>query len=335
MRLASMSPNISRSPRAAPPIRLALIALALLAAFCAAPATAQNRPVDLPAYEQLLREAQTAATRGDRISLDEVAPRLAGITGVRLPDGSVAPADNAWLADELARPFPRLELIAARLGALVDGLAAPPLSAPADAEARLEAILARPPFADASDEPREPGWLERFLDWLGDLLDDMAAPVGEAAGSTPGTLASWALVGAGTLLVVAVLIVWLRGLRQTLRPTAALPPPAAVEARDEADARAKAAQLARAGDYRGAVRLLALAALLWLDEGGQLRYDAHQTNREHLARLRDKPGLQRSLTPVVDTADRVWYGGAPMDDGSYAAYARQIDELRERQADAT
>jgi hypothetical protein len=75
------------------------------------------------------------------------------------------------------------------------------------------------------------------------------------------------------------------------------------------------------------VRLLALAALLWLDKRGALPYDPHQTNREHLGRLRERPAARASLAPIVETADRVWYGGAPLDAAGYAEVARQVDGL--------
>jgi hypothetical protein len=310
------------------------LAALLLALSAGHPVAAQGETLDLATYERLLREGQTAAARGDRISLDLVAPRLVEVRAISLPGGGSVPVDNTWLADELTRPTARLDLIATRLGALVDALTAPQASAPADAETQLETILSRPPFADPSDEQREPSWIDRFFEWLADRLDELAQPVGEAASGTPGTAASWVITALGAALVLGVLVFWLRGLGRTLRPTVLLAPPAALEARDEADARSKAATLARAGNYREAVRLLALSALLWLDEAGRLRYDAHQTNREHLARLREQPDLRRRLTPVVDTADRVWYGGAPLDSAGYAAFEQQVDELRERSADA-
>jgi hypothetical protein len=310
--------------------RLLLLAL-LLALAWPAPAAAQGSPPDLTAYEELLRAARAAAARGDRIGLDEVAPQLVAATTVRLPDGSAAPVDNRWLAAELARQDPRLDLVAARLGALIDALAAPPPSAPADAEQRLAEILSRPPFGQG-EGPREPTWLERFFEWLFEQLGRMAEPVGEAAGGRPGTVASWALIAAGVALILGVLWLWLRGLGRQLRPAVALAPAASAEARDAADARVRARELAGRGDYRGAARLLALAALLWLDESGRLRYDAHQTNREHLARLWEQPRLRERLAPVVETADRVWYGNAPLDAAGYDAYARQVETLREEEA---
>lgn len=310
------------------PLRL-LLSLLLLTLACALPrpAAAQAPPLDLAAYAQLVREGQSAAARGDLIGLNLVAPRLTAATAVALPGGGTVPLDNRWLAEELARPAPRLDQIAARLGALTDALAADAPAAPADARQRLERILSQPPFARPGEAPREPSWLDRFFDWLGELLDEIAAPVGEAAGGRPGSVASWVIVGLSVALVLGVLLFWLRGLRRSLRPAVALPP-AAAEARDAADAREQAAALARSGDYRAAVRLLALATLLWLDESGKLRYDVHQTNREHLARLREQPALRRQLAPIVDTADRVWYGRLPLDAAGYAAYEQQVAAVR-------
>lgn len=308
------------------------LAVLLLLAW-AAPVAAQGATLSLAAYEQALREARAAAERGDRISLDLVAPRLIAATAVALPDGESAPVDNRWLAEELARPDPRLAVIAARLGALIDTLAGAGPSPPDDALERLEEILARPPFARAEPQPREPGPLDWFFERLARLLERLPGPIGEAAGPS-GTVAGWALLAAGGALVLAVLWLWLRGLRRTLRAETRLDTRPDATAHTATEARDRADELAREGNYREAVRVLALAALLWLDERGRLRYEPHQTNREHLARLRDQPPLHERLEPVVETADRVWYGKAPIDAREYAEYARRVGELRERAGDA-
>lgn len=297
------------------------------------PVAAQEATLSLAAYEQALREARAAAERGDRISLDLVAPRLIATTSVALPDGESVPVDNRWLAEELARPEPRLPLIAARLGALIDTLAEDGPSPPDDALERLEEILARPPFARPESRPREPGPLDQFFERLARLLEGLPGPIGEAAGPS-GTFAGWALLAAGGALVLAVLWLWLRGLRRTLRAESRLEARPDATVQTAAEARDRADELAREGNYREAVRVLALAALLWLDERGRLRYEPHQTNREHLARLRDQPPLHERLEPVVETADRVWYGKAPIDAREYAEYARRVGELRERAGDA-
>lgn len=312
----------------------------LLLSLCAVllgvkPVAAQSEaPLELARYEQVLREARAAALRGDRIDLELAARDLLAHPVVLMPDGSFAPADNAWLAAALAQTNPDLALIGARLGALLDALAfvAPP--ATADAPDRLSAILAAPPFAE-QPRPREPSAIERFFDellqrffeWLADQLGPIAAPVAEAASGPPGTLLAWTLTGLAAMLLIAALALWLRTARRHLRPVTNLPSPAERAARSTADARSQAAALAAAGNYRAAARMLALASLLWLDERGTLPYQAHQTNREHLGRLRERPAVRDQLAPVVETTDRVWYGGQPLDASEYAALERKVEAL--------
>jgi hypothetical protein len=329
MRLTILSETITLRVRSI----LTFLAMLLIALACVAPAAAQDPSISLGEYERLLREARAAAARGDRIDVELAARTLTSASAVVMPDGARALVDNGWLAAELARQTPDLPMVAARLGALIDALAviAPP--APPDAHDRLQAILDAPPFGRTAQPPREPGPFERFIVWLFERLAELFQPVAEAAGGAPGTAASWLLTAFGTALVIAVLAIWLRGLRRTLQAEASLPSPAELAARDTADARAQARALAQSGDYRGAARLLALAALLWLDERGVLPYDPHQTNREHLSRLRDRAAARAGLAPIVETADRVWYGGAPLDAAGYAEVERQVEALRSVERD--
>jgi hypothetical protein len=129
--------------------------------------------------------------------------------------------------------------------------------------------------------------------------------------------------------VGVVLTVWLRGLRRALAPAARLrddDPEAGMSAGAAAQ---HASDMARAGDYRRAARMLYLSSLLWLDEHGRLRYDRALTNREYLDRLGDDPTLRERLRPVVETFDRVWYGHTPLDAAGFAAYEGQVAALRE------
>jgi hypothetical protein len=295
----------------------------------AAPTAAQGQTIELAEYEQLLRAARAAAARGDRLDLEQLAPGLIEATSVRMPSGALARVDNTWLANELARSNPDLAQVAASLGALIDALALGNAPDAAEAAAQLEQLLSNPPF---SERPREPSWImqqiERLLEWLFGQLEPVAGPAVEAAGGTPAQLVSWLLVALAAALVLTVLGLWLRGLRRATRAEATLTSPAELAARDTADAQAQAAALARAGDFRGATRMLALAALLWLDERGKLSYNPHQTNREHVQRLHEQPALRDNLAPLVETVDRVWYGGVALDASDYAAVERQVSELR-------
>lgn len=290
-------------------------------------AAAQAGELDLDAYVRLLREARAAAGRGDRIDLEVAAAPLVAARSVRTPEAA-APVDNRWLAEALDTPNPDMPAIAARLGALIDAGAVGP-APPDDARERLERILSRPPFGRPDEGPREPGWFERLMEWLFGWLDNVSLPGGPAVAPAGNALA-WAVAILGGLLVLAVLVVWLRGLRRALAPPAARLDPDDPEAGLSAGAAMEqAGALARFGDYRKAVRYLYLSSLLWLDERGALRYERSLTNREYLGRLRERPALRDRLAPVIETFDRVWYGSAPLDAESFAAYERQVRALRE------
>lgn len=289
------------------------------------PALAQPQPPDLPTYTGWLREAYAAAQRGDRLGLEDAAARLAAADSVRLPDRAVVAADNRWLRAALRADSPDLAAIGARLGAVLDALAQPPSAAPADARARLAAILANPPFK--RDEPSTPAWVRDFFTWLEGALERLFSPIGRAVSSSSRGVA-WAIAIVGGLLLAVVIGYTLRGLRRSVLADAAAPddPAAGLSA---GAALEQASDLARAGDHRTAARFLYISALLWLDERGILRYDRALTNREYLDRVGDHPALRARLAAVVDTFDQVWYGHIPIDAAAFAAYQRQVEALRQ------
>ncbi|RRR73942.1 MAG: DUF4129 domain-containing protein [Candidatus Viridilinea halotolerans] len=310
-----------------------IVLLALLTLCCSlfpGAAVAQEQQLSLAQYDQLLRAARAAAARGDRLELEQLGRTLSDAQQIVMPNGALAQVDNSWLAMALVANEPDLPFITARLGALIDALALTNPPDPAQAQAQLDAIMNLPPFSEAQ---REPGWIEqqieRFFDWLFDQMAPAVGPIAEVASGPPGTLVSWLVTAVAIALVVGVLLMWMRGLRRVTRAQASLASPAALAARDTADAHAQAATFARAGDFRNATRMLALAALLWLDERGSLSYNPHQTNREHLQRLRERPTLRDGLAPLVEATDRVWYGGIPLDAEGYAAVERHVAALRQ------
>ncbi|PDW03167.1 DUF4129 domain-containing protein [Candidatus Viridilinea mediisalina] len=297
--------------------------------FGISPVAAQGQTLTLGEYDQQLRAARAAALRGDRLDLESSARSLIDARRILMPDGATVPVDNNWLALEMAANEPDLAFIALRLGALLDALAVGVPPNPAAAQAEREQIIASPPFSERSQEP---SWImqqiQNFFEWFFRQIEPVVQPVADAAGGTPGTLASWLLTGIAIALALAVLLPWLQGLRRATRAEKTLTSPAELAARDTADAHAQATTFARKGDFRSATRMLTLAALLWLDERGTLNYNPHQTNREHLQRLRERPALRDGLAPVVETTDRVWYGGMPLDANGYAAIEQQVAALR-------
>lgn len=71
----------------------------------------------------------------------------------------------------------------------------------------------------------------------------------------------------------------------------------------------KAAALKAEGRFREAVRCLYLACLMRLDEAGQLRFNRHHTNWEHLHRLVDRSGPGRGvMREATQLFDNTWYG---------------------------
>ncbi len=288
-------------------------------------ATVQSDPPDLSVYESWLREAFAAAQRGDRIGLEEVAGRLTAVTAVRFPDGTVVTVDNTWLREALASPTPDLVLIRARLGALIDALAQPPSSAPADALERLERLLESPSFDPPTFEP--PQWLIDVLDWLVRALETIIPPVGAVTPQATNVVA-WIIMLVGVVLLLVVVIYLAINVRRGIVRDARIEAQNDDEALTATGALDQASSLARDGDYRSAVRCLCLSALLWLDEQDLLRYDRALTNREHLERAQRNPDLLLRLKPVIETFDQVWYGHAPVDAALFAAYRQQIETLR-------
>jgi hypothetical protein len=309
---------VTRSLRA----RVLLLALLLPALCLAAPVAAQGTEADATTYATLAREALAAAQRRDRIGLQDAGARLAAVATVRLGDGTRVAVDNRWLAEATRSNDPNYPLIAARLGALVDALAAPSAPPPPDALDRLQRLLDGPPFRD---EPQDPRLAEALRERLILLLARLFGATGNALFATPlGAL----IAATGLLLLLAVFVYLGLGLRRAVAGEA--------QARDDPEAHLTAQEayeqagaLARGGDRRTAVRYLYLAALLALDERGKLRYDRALTNREYLERAASDPALCARLAPVVETFDRVWYGHVPLDSAAFASYQAQVEALRQ------
>jgi hypothetical protein len=240
-----------------------LIAIVLSLGVSPASATVQTVPPDLSEYESWLREAFAAAQRGDRIGLEDVAGRLAAVTAVRFPDGTVVTVDNAWLQEALASPTPDLTLIGARLGALIDALAQPPSSAPADALDRLERILDAPPFNRPTFEP--PQWLIDALGWLIQVIETISRPVSVVLPQATNVVA-WIIVLVGIVLLLAVMIYLAISVQRGIVRDARIEVQNDNDVLTATGAFNQASFLARDGDYRSAVRYLCLSVLLWLDD---------------------------------------------------------------------
>lgn len=316
---------------------LMLVLLGSVSVVNAAPLP-QTATVSLDAYRQLVNEAYAAAQRSDRIGLDDSAEILLATTGVKLANGDVVEIDNTWLRDALAQEPPDFPMIVASLGAILDALAQTRTPGDPNALQKLTQVFEVPPF-----KSREvPSAWNNFWSGVGQAIADFFErlfnqlpqsninPPTPAAPLAFGTLTpvGWVLLVLGALLILALIIYTLRGVRRTVTAEARVRAEAEEEevmTVQEATDRTRVA--AQSGDYRTATRYLYLSTLLWLEERGLVRYDRSRTNREYLAQLRGKPTYD-TFVPVVDTFERVWYGKRPLEAGDFEKYEEQIAALR-------
>lgn len=296
----------------------------------------QAAPLTYEDYRQLVTEAYAAAQRSDRIGLDERAEQLLAINEILLPDGSTSPVDNAWLREALVGEPPDYPVVIARLGAILDALGQPRTAPDADALTRLAQVYEVPPFKDrALPSAWDRFWgavgraIARFFEQLfGNLPTPNPAPTTGGQSFSGLSPTGWATLLIGLLLVLALIVYAVRGVRHSMVADARAQAEAdEVELLTAAEAIDQAQIEARAGNYRSATRHLYLSSLLWLEERGMLRYDRSRTNREYLQQLRGKPAHD-ALAPVVDTFEQVWYGHRPLDATTFSDYERQVQALR-------
>lgn len=328
-------------------MRRSLLLLILLVLL---PVSAHAEPPTLAAYRQQVAAAYAAAQRSNRIDLDTVAAELAQVSGVALDDGTVLPTNNGWLREALAEEPPDYPRITARLGAILDALGQNRTPPPADALEKLPQVFEVPPFKDREiPSAFQRGWTA-FWGWIGDMIGRFFRwLLGDPSTSGPGVNrpapaanSGWAALGpwgtalliASILLVGALLWYAIRGVRSSLVSDAKVRAKAAAEEDLNSTQALDRAQIeARDGDYRGAVRSLYIASLLWLHEQRLLRYDRSLTNREYLRQLEGQP-LQGQLAPIVETFDQVWYGKQPLSAEEFTAYQAQVTTLRDRERSA-
>lgn len=300
---------------------------------------AQTTPPTVDQYEGLVREAYAAASRSDRIGLDDVAARLGAVREVAVGDGTTIPVDNGWLGEALAQEPPEYQLITARLGAILDALGQSQTAPATDAQQKLDDVFSRPPF-QSREVPT--AWtrfwegvgraIESFFDWLFRSLPSgsgMNTPTPSSFGNL--SPLGWALLLIGGLLVIGLVAYAIRGVRQSVVRDAKVRAAAALDEEHITanEALSRAQTEARDGDYRAAVRYLYLSSLLWLDERKLLRYDRSLTNREYLQQARANDDLHDRLGPVVGTFERVWYGHRNLGEDDFRAYEQQVEQLRD------
>lgn len=144
-------------------------------------------------------------------------------------------------------------------------------------------------------------------------------------GAVPDARVLTALVGGiGIALLLVILGIMGRDLRERIRREVVLPELRAEDRPDPAARLRDAEDAVRGGRVRDAIHALYLYAIAALAAREVIRYDPSLTDRELLARAAAIPHAQ-ALRDLVEIHDRVWYGlhDAALDE---AARARQLAE---------
>ncbi len=299
--------------------RCLYLVILLLALFTATPHVLHAQTPNIEGVIARLEEAANALDIGDHTRAETL---LAGLETATLPDGNIIELANRGWDSLLAEPP---AVAAASLREFAQRLRDPLTALPLDSRATLENVLARREFQDAQPTIWELLYLQflRFMEWLADILG-----LGDVRDQDVRALLDCIIGTAGVIVVGAVLAFLIRMLRRNLaREDDVLPLGGNIPAH-ATEAQSRAVDAATSGNFREAMRLLYIAALLHLDEVGLLRFDRTLTNREVLASVSHSTVLYTTLSPVVTQFDRVWYGYAPFGETDFEQMRHQIDALR-------
>lgn len=206
---------------------------------------------------------------------------------------------------------------------------------PAEVAQGFDEILSQPEFRrlhtkvpDIPDTNVEaPGWLKRFLDWLGEVLGGAGRAI-----SHLGPVLQ--ILAYAVLAAIACLIIWLlvRAVnayreRQTVgkkrkgtyeEGEGGLPPgdlPADEYLR-------RAAELAQKGLFREAIGQLILGAMSRTERSGLIRFRRGLTHRDYLRALRGQALQHQALRTIVDVYEPICFGRRP---AQYDHYQRSLE----------
>lgn len=227
---------------------------------------------------------------------------------MRLADGSVVPVDDGALASRIAGTDASLDAAIADLGAFGELASRSTAIDPAQADARLRQLVGeqRALGGQVSLIDALSRWLARVLSGLGGAPPDPRIVVLAAGG-----------IGLALLLLVVGILG--RDLRERVRREVVLPELVADRRADPAEHLRAAEDAIRAGRARDAIVALYAYAIAALAAREAIRYDPSLTDREVLARAATIPHAD-ALRDLVDLHERVSYGlrAADLDDAARA-----------------
>lgn len=278
--------------------------------------------VDLATYRSRLRDARTVLLQARVVAdsqrpaiVERVRTTLLQTTAVRTADGSIIALDDSRLARRLGQTTPAIDSGLAdidQLIAIADRAASPPFDV-ARANARLRELAVAEEARSGSND---------LLAAIGALL---ARLLPSANASLPPGSVEVTLTIAGAGLLVVILAILVRGVRERIRRET-VPPGAHAEAAASAAVQLATAERASvSGDPRAALHAFYRYAILTLAERRMLRYEPSLTDRELLERASSLPQVE-TLRELISLHDRAWFGLK----GATVAEADHARDLAER-----
>ena len=88
-----------------------------------------------------------------------------------------------------------------------------------------------------------------------------------------------------------------------------------------------AAEMARKGEYRMAIRRAYLALLYELEQRGKLHLHRAKTNRDYLGELKNERYIYPPVASLTTNYERVWYGHGAVTLEDYAGFIEKYREV--------
>lgn len=272
--------------------------------------------VDLAAYRSRLRDARTILLQARVAAVAQRAPiierartTLSQTTAVRTADGSIIVLDETRLVRRLSETTAAIDAGVAdidQLIAIADRAISPPFNV-AQADAQLRELA-------AAEETRSGG--NDLFSAIGEILRRLL-PSPNA--SLPSGSVEITLTIAGAALLVVIVAILVRGVRERIRRETVLAAAHTEAAASAAVQLAAAEHAAVTGDPRAALHAFYRYAILTLAERRMLRYEPSLTDRELLERASSLPQVE-TLRELISLHDRAWFGlkGATTEEADHA-----------------
>jgi hypothetical protein len=211
--------------------------------------------------------------------------------------------------------------------------AAPPVASSGDdaVRQRVQQILRRGEFHEWGSDSGQHAW---FADWLDRLFGQHNENEGSLPSAPRFSVRVPAALVIGLSIVLLALVVWYvsseaRRAKRNAPPVAATspPPPSASRPPLSPEQLAHAAELARAGQYDEAVRVLYGGTLALLARAALILLDRSRTNGQYVRAL-PAGALREQLGQLTLLFERTWYGKQAATQADYLEAERCVQQLR-------